>query len=236
MRLLICLLTATAALAQPERPPIDRPPVKAISFAGRLRILPFDFVSPGSTTREYGSPPATFEYKTSGVSSRLGGGAGVEIRLAPNLSLAIDAIFQRGGYQQETSLTDSSDQTTTITETTRAHIWDVPVRLQWHDRKVSRYLPRLFFSAGGVLRHAYNVRTDTDTIYHSGNGVYNDMRSPVTRNVFGATAGAGCRLRDDFGFQFVPEIRYTRMFGDTFHYNGAVSRRGQIEAVLSIVF
>ena len=63
--------------------------------------------------------------------------------------------------------------------------------------------------------------------------------SPVAghrKNILGVTAGFGGQLIDPVGIRVIPEVRYTRWFGATFDSPPTLSRRDQLEFMISISF
>jgi hypothetical protein len=125
---------------------------------------------------------------------------------------------------------------TQINEDTQAVFYDIPVLIRRFSKSRFERGPRWFYEGGPVMRITRNVKTDRSTVLPNGSTVKDNIALPYNGNTIGASVGIGGQFIDDFGIRAIPEVRYTRWFGqafDTYHGN---TRRNQIEIVLTFSF
>jgi len=249
------LLLAISCAAQSTEPP----PLRKLSFGGRIRILGNSLFDGAPVAKDLTSPFAhTRDDSTENQSSRGAVGLGFEYALTKKWAIGVDAFYQRARYVQSTTIlrgsppdeddTDDRD-VESYTERTRATFWDVPVTMRYYGLRDEGPLSKIFVSAGGAARFTRSVKSGTESIL-PGDGdadgtvedgevktAYNETPvSPRSKQTFGATVGVGFRFIDDYRIRFTPEFRYTHWFGAPFDSNSTRTRRGQMEIVIGISF
>ena len=242
----LCLFALACALnLQAQNPPAEQAApapseprnfVRRFSAGGTFSFLPISLMTGGTTSQTLTSPAVTIDTTGSSQSNWFSGGAAVQAALTERLALASNFLIRRPGY--EIAATSTEDDVTTIrTEQTRATYWDIPLLVRRYS--IGRHDPgfRWFYEGGGALRTVTNIRTQIETST-GGTITCCDVSPavPAHRNVAGVVMGAGLYTMDDFGFQVIPEFRYTRWFQSTFDSPTAASRLNQIELMVSITF
>lgn len=221
--------------------------IRRFIFGGTLSFLPLSTMQGGKKSEVFGTPPISIESQADSRSKYFGAGVGMQAFVTERWAVGLGIIWRRSGYRLTTKLHDTVDNpnTTTderklvktITEETRAHYYDVPLLVRRYNK--SRYEPgwRYFYEAGPSLRNVRHIRTavqeETATTLTCCD---ENPAVPTKQNLFGATAGAGLILRDDFGIKIIPEVRYTRWFGGAFNTRAATSRRDQVDVSISFFF
>lgn len=169
----------------------------------------------------------------------LGGGVAGYFYLTSTLSLNLDFIYRRTGYDDSNVLNNAT--TTSYYSRTRGNYFDFPLLARYHSRY---HLLRssAFIEGGGSARYVDQITTSTtvDTTVNSAlvSTCCTEIPDrPAHKLVFGPTVGLGLRLpRDEIGVQIVPEIRYTRWLENTFSALPTRSNHDQAEVLLSITF
>lgn len=238
----VCLLSFVAPGWSQEQPKRSSDPEREERFAigFRVRGFPLGLLEGGPVQRVTDSR----DWKISTVSkaSLMGIGPSLEITLGRGFMLSAELLHHGMGYVKTTEIFDGSGTTSddlehTATETTKASYWDIPLTVRFHPRGIGRF-STAYFSAGGTLRHARNVRTTNDDVSATTDTTSsNQVPAALSAgNLAGATVGFGIRLVDDFNIKITPEVRYTRWFGTTFSSDSTQSRRGQLEVGLALTF
>jgi len=170
----------------------------------------------------------------------------VEYRLKTRLSLGLEFRLHEAQYQKVTEIRsgkkDASSTTdtrpvTTVTETTRANYWEIPLLAHYYGLRRKGLLSRTYVTGGGEFRHVGNIRTGTDFSYADGTTDYNEVRAtPQHVNQFGVVAGLGLRFIDDYNIKVAPEVRVVHWVGHTFQGPAYSSVGNQLEAGLGFSF
>jgi hypothetical protein len=169
----------------------------------------------------------------------LGGGVAAYFYLTSTLSLNLDFIYRRTGYDASRVLNDA--YTTSYYSRTRANYFDFPLLARYHSR-YSLLHSSVFVEGGGTARFVEQITTSTTVDTTVNAALVSDCCTeipdrPSHRLVAGPTVGLGLRIpRDEIGVQIVPEIRYTRWLENTFSAVPTMSNRNQAEVLLSITF
>jgi hypothetical protein len=216
-------------------------------FGGIASYTAFKEINGGTTA----PAPSTTLAGNSG-SKPLGEGIAFHAGLLKSFSLDLDLIHRRAGYNFSDAIvggtTAGAGTSTTITnityEITNATYWDVPLLLEYKQRR------RWYYEGGGALRHVSDLRswrfqrassavtttssgavttTNTDTCC-------NESAAAARHNIEGVVVGAGIHFVDAFGIKVTPEFRYTRWLGNTFAEGPVRSNRNQIEVLFGIAF
>jgi hypothetical protein len=219
---------------------------RRLSFGLRVRAVPVGLLGDDTLERSQTTPARSWTFTTTSRSPRMGLGPVVEFRLTRRLSVRTELLFHRFRYDKVTEMyqgTDNPDTTTdertktTTTERTKANYWDIPVLLCMRGIRQTGLLSKLYLSGGYTLRSVSHVRTGTETAFPDDTNDYHERPAmPESRNLSGATAGAGFRFVDALNIKVTPEIRYTRWLGATFSSEALRSGRGQIEAGIGLTF
>ncbi len=248
--------TPQAPVVIKELPPAQAPPpnlvdsgayIRRFTFGGTLSWLPLSLIQGGKKSEVYGAPPISIESQADNKSKYFGVGGTMDAYITERYSVNVSLLWRRAGYHLTTKYHDTVDDpgTTTdertlvktVTEDTRADYYDVPLLVRRYNK--SRYEGgwRYFYEAGGSARVVRNIRSQTQEETVSTITCCSEVpATPSSKSAFGATAGAGVMLKDDFGVKIVPGVRYTYWFGGIFNQRAAVSRRHQVEVGVSFVF
>jgi hypothetical protein len=170
----------------------------------------------------------------------LGGGLAAYFYLTSTLSLNLDFIYRRTGYDDSNVLSNAS--TTSYYSRTRGNYFDFPLLARYHSNRYHLLRSSVFVEGGGTVRFVEQITTSTtvDTTVNSAlvSTCCTEVPDrPAHRLVYGPTVGFGLRVpRDEIGVQIIPEIRYTRWLDNTFSAAPTISNRNQAEVLLSITF
>jgi len=209
-------------------------PVRSLSVMGNHQIL---------TTTKSGNTTYDWSFNTTSRSPILGIGPALEFQLGKRTTLTAEVLFDRLSYQKVTDAFYGTDDPTTgtdersrltITESTKARLWDMPVMLHYAVSKRPGVLSHLYVSAGVTDRLVTTVRTTNNISYPDATTSTNhDKAQAAKSNLLGAVVGIGFRFIDDVHIRVTPEIRYTRWVGGTFETQSTISPRNQIEVGLA---
>lgn len=198
-------------------------------------VYPFKLMNKGAETTSTG---ATL---TSASGARpVGGGVAGYYYLTKTLSLNLDFIYRRTGYQATDAMDDTL--TTSYFSRTRANYYDFPLLARYHIARYHLLRAPVFMELGPTWRYVDQITTSTTVDTTLNSAVTSTCCSevpdrPAHRSVFGATAGFGLRLLpDEIGVRIVPEIRYTRWLESTFSSGPTMSAHDQAEVLISISF
>jgi len=224
----------------------DKPYIRRFTIGGNASFLVPGLMKSGEQTESLASPPLQIDTKNENKGTIFGGGVTVQFFLGERYAINADLQLRRPRYKLTTTLYEGVDNPNTpgdertvtfYTEDTRARYWDLPLLLRRYNE--SRYENRWkwFYEAGPVLRHVTGIRSATEKEFRGTKTCCDETpATPAHRNIYGAAAGIGLVLKDDFGIKLIPEFRYTRLFGGIFNNRAAQSRRGQYEILVSITF
>jgi hypothetical protein len=238
----VCLLAACPLFAQDDSTsPIHRP-----SIGVRLEYYPLRLYKTDTVYASTTQPVADYTYTASSSASRFAVAPTVEYRLAPRTSLGAEFHFYHAQYSQQTivqtGVIDPNSpvddrKKTTITDTTKADYWDVPVLFHYYGLASQGLFSRGYVSGGLQYRHVGTIRTGNEFAYANGTTNYNEIPdAPNHRNQVGFVFGVGLRFVDDFKIKVAPEIRYIRWVGSTFQGPAYHAVENQAEAGLGISF
>jgi hypothetical protein len=193
------------------------------------------------------NPPYRIQSRSTSAASRLSGGATIEVDLTERISVSLDVLYRKVGYNAVTDIIEGVDDPETslvdervITsrfESTRANYWDVPVVVRVYHLDRSDPRPRAFFDLGVALRRVSNVRTyrrnvDPDESVH----IDETAVEPAHSSAPGIVVGGGFQFRGASGIRITPEARYTRWLSNTFDASPTRSTTNQVELLLGITF
>jgi hypothetical protein len=243
MAVIMAALAASVAGAQDNAAAESNPPRRA-ALGFRVRVLPIGPLSVMSdhrsmTTTASGTTPYDWSFNTSSKSPMLSIGPSFEFQLNNKTTITAEVLFDRLRYQKVTDVYSGRDDPTTpnderlrttITEQTKARLWDVPLIVHRGGFRESGVLSHLFVLGGVSGRIASAIRTQNDISYSDGTKANNTNPAQASKTtLLGAVAGIGFRFIDDFNIKVTPEIRYTRWMGGTFANTSTQSPRNQLE-------
>jgi hypothetical protein len=235
----------TASLSRAETPPAKE---RKQSIGFRVRALPMGSMSvlgdAGAMTTTF-TPVYDWHFQTTSRSPALSVGPALELALGRRATLTAELLFHRLRYDKVTSIYSGADDPntgnderarTTVTERTKARLWDIPVMLHYSLASSGRW-SRFYVAGGAALRAVSKIRTTTETV----NALAEESSDTITaapsnRNIFGAVIGVGFRFIDDFNIKSTPEIRFTRWHGRTFDLDTTRSPVNQLEIGIGFTF
>ena len=188
-------------------------------------------------------PPTVTETTVDSKTGRYVIGGAVRYDIGERFGVGADLMYKRGGYDTSISLSEQvtddedGDLLQSSTETTRAHLWDVPVLGRYYFKPRSEGGVRGFVTGGLAMRYATGLTsvsevtdedlvTDTDTT----------PIGPANDFVGGVVLGAGFRAADDLGVKIDFELRLTRWMNPTFQSGPANSNQNQVDVMVGITF
>ncbi len=122
-------------------------------------------------------------------------------------------------------------------ETTKAWFVDVPIVFRYYTVDHLDRGSRIFVDFGGSVRHVMGIQTSIVNATRDTSVCCDTTpRVPQKSTVFGATAGIGFQLIDDFGIRSSPELRFTRWFGQPFQNNHLATRQNMLELLITFTF
>jgi hypothetical protein len=239
-------LAPVAALAQTAEPTPPKERTTSIGF--RVRAFPVGSMSSmGDSTAMTTtmSPVYDWQFRTHAPWPTLGIGPAVEIGLGRRATITAEVLYQRLSYDKTTAIFSGGDDPntandertrTTVTENTKARLWDAPVVLHYSVRSHGPW-SRMYVAGGGAFRTVSKIRTTHNTIFSNGDtAADSNAATPASRNIFGAVIGVGFRFIDDFNIKSTPEIRFTRWAGRTFDLDTTRSPVNQLEVGIGFTF
>ena len=216
------------------------------SFGGRVEYYPFRLFQTKNAAASTSSPIADYTYLGSSHSTKAVLGASGEYRLNRHVAFGAELFRHEAQYSQVTQIrsgkkdpNSSTDnrQVTTLTQTTRANYWELPVLARYYGAGRAGFLKHMYVAGGMSYRHIGNIRTSNETANADGSTAYNETPATSDRtNQLGFVTGVGVRFIDDFMLRVTPEIRFTRWLGSTFHGQAYNSSGNQLEAGMAIIF
>lgn len=221
--------------------------VRRFSAGISLNIAPFTVIAKQTNIENPPnvSPPLFINSSVDPQGGRFGFGATLQVAVSDRLALTVQPGYRNvkfHGFIQEFVGVDNSSTLidervkTEINEDTSAVFFDVPVMVRRYSKSRFERGPRWFYEAGPVMRITRNVKTERATVLPNGTTVRDNVPLPYNSNTLGFTVGIGAQFIDDFGIRAIPEVRYTRWFGQAFDNYQGNTRRNQIEIVMSFSF
>jgi len=224
----------------------DEPYIRRFTIGGNASTLVLGLVKGGDQSESLASPPLQIDSRNENKGTVFGGGVTVQFFFSDRYALNADLQLRRPRYKLSTTFyegvdnpnTPGDDRTATFfTEDTRARYWDLPLLLRRYNESRFEDRWKWFYEAGPVVRRVSGIRSTTEKEFRNVKTCCDETpATPAHRNIFGAVAGVGLVLKDDFGIKLIPEFRYTRWFGGIFNNRAAQSRRDQYEILFSITF
>lgn len=148
-------------------------------------------------------------------------GGTAEVHLPFRLTMEVDAIYKRLGY----NASSNSMGLLLISERTVANQWELPLLLKYEFRGIGPIRP--FVDAGPSLRHLSGLHQTIPQVYlpdNSSTSSISDIPVELTaRNSAGITAGGGITFKFP-RLRISPELRYTH-WGNT-SSGGSYGRQG----------
>lgn len=245
--IVLVLLAAPALQAQDTVAPRETDPPSRFSFGGRLGLFVNNLMNTETLTIASSDPQYLIQRGSSSTSGRLSGGATVEFAVADRVSVSLDILYRKVGYNLVSNTilgtddpdTDDVDERLLLTdyESARANYWDIPLVFRFYHLGRADTRPRAFFDAGVAIRRVSNIRTFRRHVNQD--GIIEEDETPITPAndlVFGAVFGGGIQFQGAGGIKVIPEARYTRWTSSTFDAPPSRSNRDQVEIMLGITF
>lgn len=242
---LVLLGLAAVPAIQAQDPATDSP--RRFAVGGRIGVFATDLMNSAEQTIGSSSPPYRIQSRSTSAASRLSGGATIEVDLTERISVSLDILYRKVGYNAVTDIIEGVDDPetslvderviTSFFESTRANYWDVPVVVRVYHLDRSDPRPRAFFDLGVALRRVSNVRT-----YHRQRNpdesveIDETATDPAHSSAPGVVLGGGFQFRGASGIRITPEVRYTRWLSNTFDASPTRSTNNQVELLLGITF
>lgn len=240
----LLILFSSAMLVSPCRAEEDDS--RKYNFGFRVDYIPLRQFSVSTATASTTKPIADYTYTGSTSSPKLAFGPVFEMRLIRHISVGAELSFHHAEYGQVTMIrtgqknpaaSTDSRPVTTITEASKANLWDIPVLARYHNIRDSGIFKGFYPLAGITYRHVGRIRTGNATVNADSSTAYNEIPAPVAhRNLIGFTGGIGYRFVDELGIKIVPEIRFTHFTTDAFHGLSYRSNPNQAQAGVGITF
>lgn len=211
---------------------------------GSVLFLPIQNDLSNITLTSQTDPPLSISSYSNNQSKRFGGGPTVQFDFNPKLSLNVDFLYHRLGYDAGTVVAtqatedDDAEFISGDYERTRADLWDVPIMVRYYRGPVEDEAGRRLFVSGGMtFRTISGIRSFNEHINEDGLSDSTTVPAATLRStVPGLTAGVGWQFRDEVGIKVDLELRYTRWLRRIFDGPMAQSNLNQAEAVIGFTF
>jgi hypothetical protein len=233
----VCCLRAQEA-------PAAAPAAKRYSFGLRFQAAGLRMFKTYGAETSTTSPIADYTYSAKSDLHRTAVLPALEIRVRDRMTVGVDLLFHHALYRATTEIRsgkkDANASTddravTTITETSKANYWELPVLVRYYGIRKHGLLARAYVGGGGAFRHVGKIRTGTEYAYADATTDYNEAAAvPHLRNQFGAVAAVGLRFMDEVGLKVMPEIRFVHWQGQAFQ--GPSYRSTQNDASIGLGF
>lgn len=217
-----------------------------IRIGATLSVLPFDMISSETVRTTTSNPVSETVLASQSTSNPAGAGFSIEVPLSRRIAVHSGVIFRGASYNAGTqSLLGEDDEDTEEDERvyssslqrTRSRYFDMPVLMRFYDSGDSAKKFRGFFQAGAAFRHAGSIETYREITAEDGSTSRDETPvKPRNTNITGAVIGAGFSMRAGSRAAFVPELRYTRWFSQTFDDGPTRSSKNQLEILVSVTF
>lgn len=211
---------------------------------GSVLLVPIQSDLSNSTLTSQTDPPLSIQSYSNNQSKRFGGGPTVQFDFTPKLSLNVDFLYHRLGYDAGTVVNtqatedDDAEFVSGDYERTRADLWDVPIMLRYYRGPIEDEDGRRAFVSGGMtFRTISGIRSFNEQL--NDEGLSDSTTTPATTlrsTVPGLTAGVGLQFRDEVGIKVDLELRYTRWLQRFFDNPMAQSNPNQAEVVIGFTF
>ena len=221
--------------------------VRRISFGATLSVLAIDTMHDGTFSKITTTPPFDGAYNTTVTKHPIGFGAQAQLAISNHFAVAAGIFVRRIAYLahgdiytgNDNPLTLQDDRKHTLTnEDTRAKFYDLPVTVRYY--KKSRRVPgiRWFAEGGMAIRHVSSTKTSIDSTLGSAatSCCVTTPSLPTNQNVKGGVAGIGLHLVDGIGIRVIPQVRYTYWFTPVYNNQSTLSKKNQVEAMITIGF
>jgi hypothetical protein len=236
---IVCAAAAIGQSAPPQSPPDEPKFGRRLLIGGRATGYPMNLIPKRQAETSQEQPRLLIVEDAKSLSSTFGYGGIIEWRFTEKLSLGVEGVYHRVGYEQDTTTSQGSNLqfTTTRKEITRATQWDIPLYVRYTGLREEGWLSRATASVGAATRLTTRVRTENSYRFPDGSTSQDtNPTTPSSNRVPGAVASFGFRFKDDFNLKATPEVRYIRWFGSAFDVGAVRMRRDQLEISLGIVF
>lgn len=208
---------------------LGRPPIPERSTSQRVR----DDLLIESTTQNRGF--------------RLGGGIVAQAAVTDRFAVVVNGFYRRVRFEQAKRTFEGIDRANTPqderrltadVDKTRARFYDYTVMVRRFSKSRFEAGPRWFYEAGPAIRKTSNISTSRETTPPGQNTLCcTKAPFPVSKQTAkGIIAGVGLQFNDEIGIRIVPEFRYTRWFDQPFNSFSTITRRDQLEGMVSITF
>lgn len=220
----------------------------SVGLRGSVLLLPINNEISNTTYTSQTDPPLSTLNYSNNASKRFGGGPTVQFDVNPKLSLNVDFLYRRLGYDsgievitQNTDEDEGDDNSEWVSgnyERTRGDLWDVPIMVRYYRGPVEDEDGRRAFVAGGVtLRTLSGIRSFNQAVNEDGLSDSNTVpATPLHSTIPGLTAGLGWQFRDEIGVKVDIEVRYTRWLQRFFDSPTGQSNLNQAEVMLGLSF
>jgi hypothetical protein len=239
----VCWLGGAQRLSAQDAP--DQPPRRFV-YGGRIQYFPLRLFDTSSVTASTTKPIADYTYAGSAHTPRLEFLPSLEYHLLNHVTLGVELLFIHAEYQQitqtRTGTKDPNSSTdtrvpTTLTETTRANYWQLPILARYYGIRKKGLLSRVYVAGGVEFRHVAKIRTGNETSNSDSTTAYNEIPAKAAHtNQAGAVVGLGMRFVDELGVKVSPEVRLTRWQGPAFAGTAYRSTQNQLEVGLGFSF
>lgn len=220
--------------------------VRRLSLGVGLSVIALDTINNGTLSRSTTTPPpaTTGNYATTAIRKRVGYTGMLQILVTNRFALTAGIVMRRVAFTRDGEVLSGTDNPTTaiddrrystIFEDTRARFYDIPLTVRYFGKDRTRAGGRWFLEGGIVQRNVSNLKSAVITTLGDDEP---NCCAPTTakRGVRGVIAGFGGQLIDPFGIRVMPSVRFTRWMGETFNSFSTVSKKNQIEAMITIGF
>ena len=218
--------------------------VRRFSLGAGLSVMVFDTLNNGTLSRSVISPPTVGNYATTVQRYRVGYGGIGQVLITNRFAATVGFFMRRVAYTRQGEVFSGVDSPltaaderrfATVFEDTRARFYDIPVTVRFFGKDREKAGGRWFVEAGGVMRKVSNVKSSVVTVLGTEEPTCCKPTVP-SQNVRGVVAGFGGQLIDQFGIRVMPSVRFTRWLGESFNSFSTISKRNQIEAIITIGF
>jgi len=214
--------------------------LKRFSAGVRASILILDIL-PSATTSNNPNTQTAISQTLSSTTPRLGGGVTVEYAASRRILVSADLLYRYFSYTAQTvtdvTLADLTSQITTLSESSHARYFDLPIIARYATLPARTASARVFLGGGVTFRRISGIRTATDLNNPDGSHTYGYVpRTAQRQTSYGVVAAAGFRVKDEFGIKITPEVRYIRWLSDLFTAWPAEQRRNEIQVMIGLTF
>ena len=158
-------------------------------------------------------------------------GASGEFRIFGRVSLEVDTLFRRVGFDYSGP---DVDAVSTLRRSTVANWWEFPGLFKV---ALGSGTVRPFVDFGASLRHISSIRETTYTVANFAPIINDNSVVLIHRNSFGGVAGVGANLVYK-KLRFSPEARYTRWANEAFYSGSGLlhTNKDQVDFLVGFTF